>query len=786
MMTAGQMQRTPLALVDRLTGAVLPLSPGSHVVADLASYVVRIHDETASVRVGGRPVTPILGRYVPLFPEQKSITLVVPGADAASVYYLEGQRPELPPEPVVQSLERFSEELVAFGGEDGCLSYEDVVDYELVDRNLMSLRVEEDPFLRLVRQSLLHFEEAGHRPRSQLELDEEEVPTRYVGTVGPASVQHLLQHPRNWAAFRGGRPVPSDLMTEVTRESHDLYENRFVYAFHALVLSHVNRRLAKLQLTMDNHTKTSRLELGRRAAHVRSRRGYRRGDWQGATEDLSRFQQAIDEYLKLKGRLERMRGAALWRHVGSGVPIPAATSHALRTAPHYRQLYAIHLEWCQLMRTGEEEQRSVERFPLAHADHTRLAVIQALWEMYFDAANPADRIPLSSMSASQPFSLQMRDPLRGLTVTVQSEPEPGAPIEILVTVAGEEQQVWLQVRPIFASATGEAAAGGEARATARRWRGRLSSYLSAGQESGGGRRRRGRDREAELRPEKILVIHPTLAQSLGQLTYDEVRLLYGYGDNFIDPANRTPENRRTTFLPGGFHDALTISRMQRWLRVSLEHLGTVVACPNCGSPGEPHGQHRGWRCPSCQAIYTEQPAQPTAQSAAVPCPHCGRPSRESGAAGERHCTHCQQRWITARALKRYVRCPHCGGRAAPGDREGDRVCTECFARWGSRDCASCQHPTMKILLEPSAELLEQVSLWSGENEGDWAELLDSLVGSLGANSICEDQSDLDWAFTGLYVICPECGSCGPPERKERRRCRRCDLKQGCGRGESHV
>ena len=106
---------------------------------------------------------------------------------------------------------------------------------------IMHKKVDER-WLKMVEEAIPSIDTIVNKPRRYIATDEELVPVDLAKKITADSVRHLSMNTQFIAGVDGDNIMPSKILNVTTRESYDLYENRFVYTLIKKLLSFIDKR----------------------------------------------------------------------------------------------------------------------------------------------------------------------------------------------------------------------------------------------------------------------------------------------------------------------------------------------------------------------------------------------------------------------------------------------------------------------------------------------------------------------------------------------------------------
>ena len=101
----------------------------------------------------------------------------------------------------------------------------------------------DERWLKLVEESLDALNQIVTNPRRFIATDEEVVPVELAKRITADSVRHLSQHTQFIGGInKKGQVQPTRILNVTTRESYDLYENRFVFTLIKKLVNFIDKR----------------------------------------------------------------------------------------------------------------------------------------------------------------------------------------------------------------------------------------------------------------------------------------------------------------------------------------------------------------------------------------------------------------------------------------------------------------------------------------------------------------------------------------------------------------
>ncbi len=103
-------------------------------------------------------------------------------------------------------------------------------------------KVVDEEWLSIIEETLPSINAIIEKPRRFITTDEEVVPVSLAKKISADSVRHLAQNTQFLAPSDDGGIHPTRILNVTTRETYDLYENRFVYHLIKRLLAFVDKR----------------------------------------------------------------------------------------------------------------------------------------------------------------------------------------------------------------------------------------------------------------------------------------------------------------------------------------------------------------------------------------------------------------------------------------------------------------------------------------------------------------------------------------------------------------
>lgn len=101
----------------------------------------------------------------------------------------------------------------------------------------------DEKWLKMVEESMMAIDNIINKPRRFIATDQELVPVDLAKKITADSVRHLSQNTQYVQGIdRNNNVLPSHILNVTTRESYDLYENRFVYWLIKKLVAFIDKR----------------------------------------------------------------------------------------------------------------------------------------------------------------------------------------------------------------------------------------------------------------------------------------------------------------------------------------------------------------------------------------------------------------------------------------------------------------------------------------------------------------------------------------------------------------
>lgn len=115
-------------------------------------------------------------------------------------------------------------------------------DTELQQYNRVYHKTVDERWLEAIEGALNSLNKVVNNPRRFITTDEEVVPVALARKITADSVRHLSQNTQFLASAEGGDVQPTRVLNVTTRETYDLYENRFIYTLIQHLVTFIDKR----------------------------------------------------------------------------------------------------------------------------------------------------------------------------------------------------------------------------------------------------------------------------------------------------------------------------------------------------------------------------------------------------------------------------------------------------------------------------------------------------------------------------------------------------------------
>lgn len=601
----------------------------------------------------------------------------------------------------------------------------------LVPRSTRAAEVQLTRFEQALEDRLAHLRIVCHRPRAHLHVELERTVAARARRVPLRAVGHLASHPEDWESRTLSGVRPRRIISAVSDERFDIYENRVAARLVDELLSRVRLRIARLEklLALIHAQDDFSSEAG--GTRWRKERIYQLwADMVVEEGEAAAVRQSLHVLRRIRRTLLGLLDSPLYRAVPRHASVSGELkpTNILASDPHYREVAALWRACAgrQGLRPPlpAERHRRQQQDVLDFALFARLLVVHALTACGFEV-HPGEGGGEEWRANGASGELTVRSGESGRVELVAGD---GTPL--------------VRFAPLFAClARGDETTVGDA----------LEQVAAPHDEAMARSRRRRSGRATGAARVPLVVLYPGMQGERARLSPALAAALYRFG------ASTAGDGASIGFLPVSMYDVETVERVARAIR-------WTVTGP------------RLLRYPEAVAIPARFSAALTVPSirtdASSPVATLLRPlsdderrtlstsletlRQQFRARGPRARGEEQDlaRWEAdlqegVEATEALLLCPmrHSGDALPRFEGDGSTFsceCATCGTRWGTRLCTPCGKRYPFLLPELKPELLN--ALAAGGRE--WVDR------AYGADVLAEPGSG---ANTGSFV-CPHCGS----------------------------